>query len=55
MKTTLLIFCVMMSLQVMAQTNTQAPCSSPEAHQFDFWIGDWNITYGDTMHAANHV
>jgi len=20
-----------------------APCSSPQAHQFDFWIGDWDV------------
>lgn len=20
-----------------------APCNSPEYHQFDFWLGDWNV------------
>lgn len=20
------------------------PCAAPEFHQFDFWIGDWNVT-----------
>ena len=20
-----------------------APCSAPQAHQFDFWIGDWDV------------
>lgn len=46
---------MMMSLHLTAQTGNQLPCSSPEAHQFDFWIGDWNITYSDTIHATNHV
>ena len=55
MKTTLLIACMLVSLQLAAQTNTLTPCSSPEAQQFDFWIGDWNITYSDTAHATNHV
>ncbi len=29
------------------QTNTP-PCSSPEAGQFDFWVGDWELTWNDT-------
>lgn len=24
-------------------------------HQFDFWIGDWNLTWGDDQHGANHI
>ena len=55
MKVMLFISCIMMSLQLAAQNNNQAPCTSPEAHQFDFWIGDWNITYSDTIHATNHI
>lgn len=27
-----------------SQTN-QAPCSSPEASQFDFWVGEWELTW----------
>jgi hypothetical protein len=26
-----------------AQTPTPPPCSAPEAKQFDFWIGDWDV------------
>ena len=55
MKAVFLITCVMVSLQLAAQSNNQPPCSAPESHQFDFWLGDWAITYGDTMHATNHV
>lgn len=24
---------------------TDAPCSTPEARQFDFWLGDWDLTW----------
>jgi hypothetical protein len=26
------------------QAPRPAPCSGPEHHQFDFWIGDWDVT-----------
>jgi hypothetical protein len=25
-----------------AQSSKTAPCSAPEFHQFDFWLGDWD-------------
>jgi hypothetical protein len=25
------------------------------AHQFDFWLGDWNLTWGDDQHGVNHI
>lgn len=34
---------------------TQKPCLSPEASQFDFWIGDWIATWNDSLHATNHI
>jgi hypothetical protein len=37
-----------------AQTNNQN-CLSKEISQFDFWVGDWDITWGDTLHGTNHV
>ena len=38
-----------------AQNTNQSTCSSPQAMQFDFWLGDWNLTYNDTLHATNHI
>lgn len=38
-----------------AQTVGQSPCSSPQASQFDFWIGDWDLTWSDSLHGTNHV
>lgn len=26
-----------------AQAEDQKPCSSPEARQFDFWVGEWDL------------
>ena len=31
------------------------PCSSPEYRQFDFWIGDWEVTSGGQLAGANHI
>jgi hypothetical protein len=38
-----------------AQTASNLPCSSSETRQFDFWIGDWNLTWNDTSHGTNHI
>ncbi len=46
---------MILSFELMSQTNNQSPCSSHEAAQFNFWLDDWNLTYSDTMHATNHV
>lgn len=29
------------------KTPTPPPCRSPEYRQFDFWVGDWNVTRPD--------
>ena len=46
---------IVFSFSLVAQKNNPSPCSSPEASQFDFWIGDWNLTWSDTLHGTNHV
>jgi hypothetical protein len=38
-----------------SQNAGQKPCSAPEASQFDFWVGDWIATWGDTLHGTNHI
>lgn len=30
------------------------PCSTPEARQFDFWLGEWKLTWEDG-HGTNHI
>ena len=45
----------MFKIGLFAQNNNQPPCSSPQASQFDFWIGDWDLTWSDSLHGTNHV
>jgi hypothetical protein len=55
----ILVLCI--SLPAMAQEqqdeNTVAPppCSARPYHQFDFWIGDWNVTENGQMAGTNSI
>ena len=31
------------------------PCSSPEFAQFDFWIGEWDLTWADSLRGTNVI
>lgn len=33
----------------------QKPCSAPESRQFDFWIGDWDVTTPDGKAAGTNL
>jgi hypothetical protein len=36
--------------------SSEKPCTAPEFHQFDFWIGDWDVRSADGKPAGtNHV
>lgn len=52
----LLIALVAYALSVSAQQQTN-PCSTEQAHQFDFWIGEWNVykTGTDTIVGHNII
>jgi hypothetical protein len=50
------------SANLLAQSNQpqQPPCTAPEFHQFDFWVGDWDLSWpnpqgGGELHGENHV
>ena len=34
---------------------TRPDCSAPEHHQFDFWLGKWNVTVGGKAAGTNHI
>ena len=40
---------------MLAQNPTALPCTTPEASQFDFWIGSWTATWADTLHGTNTI
>jgi len=33
------------SVALSQQKASQAPCSAPEHHEFDFWVGEWDLTW----------
>jgi hypothetical protein len=52
----LLIFFIIQLKSAPAQTKAnQSPCSSPESSQFNFWIGEWELTWNDTSKGTNSV
>lgn len=46
MKRVIFLLTVILSINIYAQSN-QPPCSTPEAAQFDFWAGEWNLEWVD--------
>ncbi|MEK7833798.1 MAG: hypothetical protein AAB401_22110 [Acidobacteriota bacterium] len=38
-----------------AQPKPPKPCSQPEHRQFDFWIGDWDVTVGGKAAGTNSI
>jgi hypothetical protein len=61
MMRTLLILTLFVSMQLMAQDEaaenpaTPAPCSGEKYHQFDFWIGDWNVISNGQLAGTNSI
>ncbi|MEO8112359.1 MAG: hypothetical protein ABI594_20090 [Ginsengibacter sp.] len=49
------LFICAASLSNAQNSNSQKPCSAPEAAQFDFWVGQWDLTWNDTSHGTNRV
>ena len=33
----------------------QTPTGKPESRQFDFWVGDWELTWNDTSKGSNNI
>mgnify|MGYP000096011056 FL=1 len=38
-----------------SQPKPPKSCSAPEYRQFDFWIGDWDVTVGGQMAGTNSI
>jgi hypothetical protein len=55
MRFSLLIISIWPFINSFPQTSNPKPCSSPEASQFDFWVGDWIATWNDSLHGTNHI
>ena len=47
---------LLISSRVAGQTSASSACSAPEYHQFDFWVGDWEVTdEGDPRTVRAHA
>lgn len=51
-----LVLVLLVAFPAMGQ-NTPAtpPCSAPEASQFDFWVGEWELTWADSGRGTNNI
>lgn len=52
------LFLLLFATTVTAQQpsdSTPPPCAAPEASQFDFWLGQWDLTWADSGQGTNHI
>lgn len=54
MRPVLLSFLMFIAINELHAQNIR-PCSSPEASQFDFWTGTWNLYSADTLTGTNTI
>jgi hypothetical protein len=36
-------------------TEKESPCEQAEARQFDFWLGNWDLTWGEEGRGTNRI
>jgi len=55
----LIFFSIICAAVLFAQDDQKKPCSAPECRQFDFWTGQWDLTWldknGKEMHGSNTI
>src|SRR5258705_1769077 len=55
MRSIILFFLLAGAQNSFCQANNQKPCSSAQASEFDFWVGDWALTWSDSLHGSNRI
>jgi hypothetical protein len=50
-----LVAFTIMTVDAAAQAPPPRPCSSPEARQFDFWVGDWDVFENGKLAGTNRI
>jgi len=55
MKKYFLVSFLTLSICSVQAQNNQKPCTAPEASQFDFWIGEWDLYSADTLTGHNSI
>lgn len=51
----LLLPSLLLLLSFESKAQNTAPCSAPEASQFDFWIGEWDLQWKDSLRGSNKI
>jgi uncharacterized protein DUF1579 len=59
-KPLVVISILLCALAVGAEDSPANPCAAPQQRQFDFWLGNWKLSWpgdkpGETAHGANHI
>jgi hypothetical protein len=55
MKTALVpLACMLLACSVLVGAEPKSPCAA-ESHQFDFWIGEWEVTAGGKTAGTNSI
>ena len=50
------ILCSCLIVAAWHSANAAVPCSGPESHQFDFWLGEWRVHTADgTVAGINRI
>ena len=39
----------------LSQSQDSKPCTSPEASEFDFWVGEWDAYWNDSLRGTNRI
>jgi hypothetical protein len=60
MKVILLLGALWLAMAALGQATPPKPCSTPEFRQFDFWVGDWDLSWPGKasqpeQHGSNRV
>jgi len=49
------VVAVCLALPLGAQEEKPPPCAAPEHRQFDFWLGNWEVTANEKVAGTNHI
>ena len=53
MKKVHILICLVAGLSSFGQN--QKPCTAKEASQFDFWVGNWDLSWSDSLRGTNRI
>jgi len=55
MQNLIAILALLLSMNTTAQQKLQRNASTTAEHALDFWLGEWDLTWNDTLHGTNSI